>query len=271
MITDYTLSEIYIYPVKSLGGIKVLESEVTDRGLKHDRMRMLIDADNNFLSQRNTPEMALLQTELNDEYIRVFHKHNPKLEIKIPLELNPKTDAPYKKVLLWDESVNVKIYKQNINEWFRDILKIECRLVYMPFESKRLVDIRYAFNGEIASLSDGYPFLILGQESLNLLNSKLQIKLPIDRFRPNFVFTGGEPHDEDTWQNFTIGPINFKVVKPCSRCVITTTNQDSGKRGKEPLKTLAAYRTQNNKVMFGQNLVHSGTGYVKVSDKIHLK
>ena len=77
----------------------------------------------------------------------------------------------------------------------------------------------------------------------------------MDRFRPNIVFTGGEPYAEDSWKNFRIGQNRFVGIKPCSRCVLTTVNQDTAKKGFEPLATLSTYRMQNNKVYFGQNLV----------------
>jgi len=94
--------------------------------------------------------------------------------------------------------------------------------------------------------------------------------LPMNRFRPNFVFTGGNPYDEDRWKSFKIGEIIFYPVKPCARCVITTINQDTAEKSDEPLKTLATYRTINNKVMFGQNLVHKGTGEIQINSELEI-
>lgn len=138
----------------------------------------------------------------------------------------------------------------------------------MPDDTKRMVDTEYAKNNETTSFSDGYPFLIIGQSSLDELNSKLSEPLPINRFRPNIVFTAGEPHAEDSWQHITINGIEFFGVKTCARCVVTTINQQTAVAGNEPLKTLAAYRTVNNKVKFGMNLLHKGTGTIKVGDTI---
>ena len=133
---------------------------------------------------------------------------------------------------------------------------------------KQTVDEKYSKNNEIVSFADGYPFLIIGQASLDDLNSKLEEPLPMNRFRPNIVFTGGEPFQEDEMKKFKINDITFYGVKPCARCVITTTNQETAERLHEPLKTLATYRKFENKVMFGMNLLNEGEGEIKVGDEI---
>jgi len=261
----YKLSEIYIYPIKSLGGIPVNSAEVTDRGLKHDRRWMLVDEDNKFFTQRLVKTMTLLQTSIAAESLIVFNKTNPDEKIEIPF--TPK-DNQTEKAVVWDDTVDVIHYQKEINEWFTEQLKIKCRLVFMPDETERKVDNNYAKNNELTSFADGYPFLLIGQESLNLLNSKLETPIPMNRFRPNFVFTGGAPHDEDNWKQFKINEIVFKPVKPCARCVITTVNQYTAEQGVEPLKTLSTYRSVGNKVMFGMNLLHEGKGVVGVGDEL---
>jgi hypothetical protein len=146
-----------------------------------------------------------------------------------------------------------------------------CRLVYFPEENSRPVDPRYKVNGEQVSLADAYPFLIIGQSSFEDLNSKLQEPVPMNRFRPNFVFTGGKPFEEDTWRNFSIGSTRFVGVKPCDRCVLTTVNQETGQKGVEPLKTLTSYRKRDNKVYFGQNLVALDHKRIQIGDLITLQ
>ena len=265
-MNNYKVTELYIYPIKSLGGFSVLSAEVTDRGFKFDRRWMLIDKENKFLSQRSVKEMSLLQTEISDDYLIVFNKHNSKEQIQILLE--PEL-SKINSAIVWDDAVNVMIYENEVNEWFSNQLKYECKLVYMPDKSKRKVDNTFASKNEITSLSDGYPFLIIGEESLNLLNSKLETPLPMNRFRPNIVFFGGSAHDEDSWKQFKINDITFKPVKTCLRCVITTIDQETGEQGIEPLKTLSTYRrTENNKVKFGMNLLHEGEGVVCVGDEL---
>jgi hypothetical protein len=121
----------------------------------------------------------------------------------------------------------------------------------------------------ITSFADAYPFMMIGQASLDDLNSRLAEPLPMDRFRPNIVFTGGGPFEEDLLANFTIGNIHFYGVKLCARCIIPTIDQNTGVKRKEPLKTLASYRAKNNKIYFGQNLVHKGDGVIAVGDQLH--
>lgn len=270
-MSDYKVSELYIYPVKSLGGISIPQAEITERGFKYDRRWMLVDKDGQFLSQRTHPSMALLQPSIADDYLKIIHKSDKELQLNMPLDIDTYSDSKLIEVYMWDESIDVAGCGKEYSEWLSDVLKTECRLVCMPDKSIRSVDNRFAHNKEITSLSDGYPFLIIGEESLNLFNSKLDEPLPMNRFRPNVVFSGGQPHDEDNFGKFEIGDVTFEAVKPCSRCSITTVDQDTGERLKEPLKTLSTYRKVKSKIMFGQNLLHSGSGIVSVGDSIVLK
>lgn len=259
------VSELFIYPIKSLGGIAVSNAVVTDRGLQYDRRWMLVDTNNNFMTQRECAEMALLQTEILKDALKVFHKKKG-TSITIPLE----TKGERITVHVWSDQCKGIVVDKNIDEWFSEVLQKNCQLVYMPGTTKRRVDGRYALNKEITNFSDGYPFTTIGQSSLDDLNNRLEEKLPINRFRPNIVFTGGEAYEEDGWAHFTINDINFYGVKLCARCAITTINQDNIKKGKEPLKTLAIYREKNNKIYFGQNLLHHGEGALHIGNEIKL-
>jgi len=147
---------------------------------------------------------------------------------------------------------------------------IKCRLVHMPEETHREVDQRYAQPGMITSFSDAYPFLLIGQHSLDDLNTKLAEPLPMDRFRPNIVFTGGRPFEEDLMNHVKIAGIDFYGAKLCARCVLTTINQQTAVKAKEPLKTLASYRLKNKKILFGQNLIHKGTGIITIGDTLEV-
>jgi uncharacterized protein len=261
------VSELYIYPVKSLGGIARQTVEITDTGFKYDRKWMLVDEDNLFISQRTCPQMALLQTAETEKGIKVFHKQNLQEEIIIPFE--NESIKRINVVIFEDNCDAVEVGKEQ-NEWFSEMLKANCKLVFMPDDTKRLVDKRYAGNDEITSFTDGYPILMVGQSSLNNLNDKLEEQLPMDRFRPNIVFTGGHAHIEDEMATFEINKINFGGVKPCSRCVMTTINQQTTEKRKEPLATLATYRLKNNKVYFGQNVLHRQKGSVSIGDEIKI-
>ena len=261
------VSELYIYPIKSLGGINVRSARVTDRGFQFDRRWMLVDENNHFLSQREHPQMSLLHVEIVENTLVVQQKvHHESLNIPMFSRSNQLVT-----VQVWSDKCKAEIVDPLFDAWFSQMLSIKCRLVYMPDASKRRVDTRYASNKEITSLSDGYPFLAIGQSSLDDLNSRLPVSLPMTRFRPNIVFTGAEAFYEDQMKHFTINNIDFYGVKLCARCVITTIDQDTAIKSREPLKTLSTYRQKNNKIYFGQNLLHSGEGEIKVGDIITVR
>lgn len=250
-----------------MGGIALTKARVTSRGFEYDRRWMLIDKNNRFLSQRESAQMALLQVELSDNGLIITHKTTGH-SILIPFR--PQTSESCQ-VVIWDDTCTAIYVSADADDWFTKVLGMNCRLVYMPDDSLRQVDEKYAALGNITSFSDGYAFLLIGQSSLDDLNSRMTEVLPIIRFRPNIVFTGGKPFEEDKIDNFTIGDINFYGVKLCARCVIPTIDPKTAARAKEPLKTLATYRRRNNDVYFGQNLIHKGDGIVAVGDIITIK
>lgn len=256
------LSEIFIYPIKSLGGISITSAVVEKRGLKYDRRFLLVDNTGRFLTQREYPQMALLKISLSKNGFKVLNTKD-NLYTNIPLESNTKEILP---VTIWDDVCNAVRVSKDLDIWFSKALNIDCSLVYMPNTEKRIVERKYLDEEHIVSFADAYPFLIIGQSSLDDLNTRLQMPLPINRFRPNFVFTGGNPFEEDDWDDFLIGNVKFKAVKPCDRCVITTTDQNTAERNEEPLRTLATFRKKGNKVLFGMNLVCKSTGVVSVGD-----
>lgn len=265
---DLQLQEIYIYPIKSLGGISVPEAEVQQTGLKYDRRWMLTDSEGNFLSQRTFPQMALLQVNIESDCLIVTHKNNLLSSLTIPLNAAGKKKVT---VSIWDDVCTALEVSEIANKWFSYAVNMPVKLVYMPADTHRLVDEDYANNKEIVSFADAYPFVIIGQSSLDDLNQRLNEPVTMNRFRPNLVFTGGAPYCEDTIDRFCIGNVTFTAVKPCARCVLITIDQELATKGKEPLKTLSAYRTQKNKIMFGQNLLHVGAGIIRAGDKIKVQ
>lgn len=254
-----TLSEIWIYPIKSMGGIALQEAVVGPRGLQYDRRWMLTYENGLFISQREIPEMALLGTAIDSNFLHIFRKNDPEENIRIPLEFSG-DELPEISVQVWDDTCLALRLPEHINRWLSDQLKQNVQLVYMPDSTHRQTDLTYTSEGEHVSFADAYPYLIIGQASLDELNRRLTDPLPINRFRPNFVFTGGSAHEEDTWSDFQIGPVAFRGVKPCARCIITTTNQENATRAGEPLKTLATYRQAGHKILFGQNVIRTGEG-----------
>lgn len=265
-----TLTHLYLYPIKSCAGISVQEASLSDRGLTHDRRWMLVDPSGQFMTQRNSPEMALIRTKIDGDMLRIWHARKKIMPIEVPLAI-PMGET--KEATLWGDVFPVSLYKEEVDQWFSGVLGRECHLVYMHEESRRPADPKYVSGGEIVSMADGYPHLIIGQASLDQLNEKLEAKgevaLPMDRFRPNLVFTGGEAHEEDHWKELQIGEVDFLAVKPCARCNLTTINQETAEVGKEPLRTLATYRKEGAKILFGMNLIHKGSGTLRVGDEIN--
>lgn len=247
------LSEIWIYPVKSLGGIRVSFAKVLAKGLEYDRRWMVIDDAGQFMSQRSYPAMALLQPSLEQDHLTltITHKHT---QSAVTFGLDETSSGPIT-ARIWNDTVEVVEVGDDVNAWLSHQLDMNCRLVRFPEENPRAVDNRYAVGDNHVSLADAYPFLLIGQASLDDLNERLKEHLPMNRFRPNFVFSGGTPFEEDTWETFSIGASRFVAVKPCDRCVMTTVDQHTGKKGFEPLATLATFRKQGNKILFGQNII----------------
>jgi uncharacterized protein len=265
------ISEINIYPVKSLGGISLNESVVERRGLQHDRRWMLVDEKNQFFTQREFPKMATLIPEITNDGLQVFAGDS---KILIPFETGTEETA---RVKIWRSSCRAKVYPDSINEFFRDHLQTDCKLVLMPVETERKVNYFYAVNkDDHVSFADGYPFLLIGENSLEDLNERLENPVPMNRFRPNFVVSGSDAFDEDGWKKIRIGEEVFHIVKPCARCVMTTIDQMDGvKTGVEPLKTLSSYRMPKRsikqKILFGQNLIAEKAGAVlRVGDQVEI-
>ncbi len=264
-MTPLYLSEIWIYPIKSLGGIRLRSAKVMEKGIVHDRRWMLVDEAGTFMTQRVHPMMALFKLKIQGLTFKITFKNDsitlPFVHSIIPTEIKTK---------VWDDEVITFEGSAEHSHWFSEKLGLKCKLVSFPEENSRPVDIRYKINNENVSLADGYPLLVIGQSSLDDLNSRLESPVPMDRFRPNLVFTGGQPYEEDTWKYFTIGKNKFAGVKPCSRCVLTTVDQATGKKGKEPLATLAKYRQSENKIYFGQNVLAIDHNEIHEGDEIVL-
>jgi len=266
-MSNLTLSHIFIYPIKSLGGISLQSAKVEERGLQYDRRWMLVDKNGMFLTQREHPQMALLQVNIKDDKLEVTHKVRAMSKLQIPISNSENNSFA---VNIWDDVVIAKQLNKEVDLWFSEALNLDCQLVCMNDDSDRITDKKYTPEPKQVSFADAYPFLIIGQESLNDLNRRLKEPLPMNRFRPNFVFSGGEPFCEDTWKDFMIGELKFRAVKPCSRCVVTTVNQDTAEKSSEPLETLAKFRNAGNKVNFGMNVIACDEGIVRVGDRVEV-
>ncbi len=260
------LSALNVYPIKSARGITLDQSEVDEFGLRYDRRWMVVDESGQFLSQRSHPRLALVVPSIGQDALQVDAPGMPTLETS----LNPHPTVATR-VTVWDDSCNANWLGEKAANWFSDFLGSACSLVHMGVDVIRPASADFAPSGSRVSFADGFPFLLISEESLADLNRRLTEPRPMNRFRPNRVVAGGEPYQEDGWSRIEVGGIGLRVVKPCGRCLVTTTDQTTGERGKEPLRTLATYRKRGGEVMFGQNVVHEGQGRLRLEDAVVLK
>jgi len=252
------LTGLYRYPVKSFKGEAVETLPIDPTGPRHDRQWMLVTPQGRFLTQRELPRLALIEPKVHGTGLRLSAPGMPELET------GPATDRSLE-VQVWNDRCPARLMADPVHRWLGEFLDLDCRLVYLPEEAARQVDLAYARPGDKTAFSDGFPELLISEASLDDLNRRLPRPLPMVRFRPNLVVSGCEPYAEDHWKRIRIGELEFRVVKPCSRCVIPTVNPETGEReGNEPLKTLMTYRKQGNKVFFGQNLLHDTTGELRL-------
>jgi uncharacterized protein YcbX len=244
---EHQVSQLYVYPIKSLKGIAVNSAILSSRGIKYDRRWMLVDQYNQFITQREIPALVLFDVQFGPDGLTI--QHPAKSEACLIPFRSKFTDIVTTKV--WNDECIGGIATEPINSYFSSALNQQVKLIFHPETGKRNV----ANHGSSRiGFSDSNQYMILGENSLALLNSKLSESLPMNRFRPNIVFSGGEPHDEDQWKKIQIGTSRFEVVKPCARCQVTTINQESGAIGVEPLRTFASYRRFDRKILFGQHL-----------------
>jgi uncharacterized protein YcbX len=265
-MTHPALSAITLYPVKSLAGISVNRWQVDKTGLQYDRKWMLIDNTGQFLSQRKLPQMALIKTALSGHHLILSASGMENLL----LPLHP-VDGDIINSIIWQERCDARSVSTEADQWLSDFLKMDCRLVYQPDEMIRPVDANYGLATDNVAFSDGFPFLIISENSLASLNQQMQLNLPMTRFRPNLVISGCPAYAEDSWREISIGAIDFRLPKPCSRCSIPTIDPETAQTGKEPLRTLNLIRKWQNNVYFGQNALHNQCGILTVGDTVQVK
>ncbi len=259
-----TVSALYRYPVKSCRGHSYTSFELGVRGPAFDREWMVVNAEGLFLSQRKLPAMALIEVQFTESGLRLSAPG------RAPLELVESREGSQRRVRVWRDECPAIDQGEAANRWLSEYLGCEASLVRMARGAHRAIDPRYDAGNRCVAFSDGFPILLISQASLDDLNSRLEIALPMDRFRPNLVVHGAKPYAEDDWKLLRVGGLEIEVVKPCTRCAITTTDQQSGGRAAEPLRTLANYRKTPAGVIFGQNCIHRRPGTLRVGDPVEV-
>jgi uncharacterized protein len=238
---------LHVYPLKGARGIALSEANILATGLAHDRRFLVVEASGAAVTQRNHPRMARVVTAI-DEGSLVLTCDGDRLAV-------PLTPAgPRRRVRIWDDDVDA-IVVPDAASFFTRYLGVEASLVYVPDDAFRVVEPAYAEPGDRVGFADAYPILVAGLASLDDLNARLDVPVPMDRFRPNVVIEGAAPFAEEAEAALLVGELRIRTPKRCSRCQVVTVDQTTGAAGKEPLRTLAKYRASENKVFFGMNAI----------------
>lgn len=268
-----TVAALHLYPVKSLGGFAVGSAEVDDLGFVGDRRFLVIDDTGKFLTQRALPRMALIATALDAQNLTLSAASFG----SIAIARAPDPAAPLRSVSVWkNEGLLAEDCGDEAASFLTRYLGTPLRLVRAGPGYHRPVKPSKARPGDVVSFADAYPLLLQTESSLADLNDRLvgqgEEPVPMDRFRPNIVIAGGRAYEEDNWTGFRLGSVTFRNAGPCARCILTTTDQRTAIRGKEPLRTLAAFRrdpANPTDVNFGINLIHeTKRGTVRVGDLV---
>jgi uncharacterized protein YcbX len=266
------VASIHTYPVKGCYRQDHDTAEVEPWGLRGDRRWLVVDSDGRMLTQREEPRLAVVHPSYVD---------NGALLLRTPgsadLVVAQPVDGEPVEVTVWRTTVTATLVRE-ADEWLSRVLDRKVSLIWLDDPTRRPVDPRYARPTDRVNFADGYPLLATATASLDAFNGWLlesgspEGPLPMTRFRPNVVVSGSDPWDEDRWlgRRIRIGAVEFRAPKMCSRCVVTTTDQETAERGDEPLRTLARYRNINQGLMFGMNLIPDGTGRIAVGDPVVL-
>ncbi|WP_460134932.1 MOSC domain-containing protein [Pseudomonas sp. S1_E04] len=257
------LSALYRYPLKS-GKAEILQEIGLDKlGLHGDRRWMLVDeASGRFLTQRAVAKMSQLSALWNPSGgLTLSSPGYAPLDVALP-----GIDSELRGVTIWRDTLRVPDAGDAAAAWVSEFIGKPTRLVQMPLDRARTTQAGYGRDDDQVAFADGYPLLLIGQASLDDLCQKVGRPMEMLRFRPNLVVEGGEAFAEDGWKRLRIGDLEFRVVKPCSRCILTTLDPQTGERSadREPFATLEAYRKTPEGAMFGQNLVNNGAGRLEV-------
>jgi hypothetical protein len=262
-----TVEALFFYPVKSCRGLALDRATVEPRGIRHDRRWMIVDAEGAFLTQRAEPGLARIAVAVAEDGLVLSAEGRGAVRVPFVTEAG----GPRRRVQVWKDAVDAVDCGEDAAGWLGGVLGFRASLVFMPDDVVRPVKPGYARETDRVGFADGFPLLLASTASLDDLNARITARgappVPMDRFRPNVVVRGCAPWAEDDWKRVTVGDLPVRVVKPCDRCAITTTDQRTGERGVEPLRTLATFREREDKVYFAQNGVPDGAGSIAVGDR----
>lgn len=263
------ISSLHVYPIKSCAGHELTRAELDARGIRNDRSWIVVGeggGPSGMLTQREAPALALVQPALSSGGLALSA---PGMEdLKVPrIE-----EGPARNVDVWGDLCDGIDQGDEVADWFSTYLDASRRLLYFKPDFVRPVDPDYATQpGDQVGFADGFPLLVISEASLADLNVRLETPLRMNRFRPNVVVADCPPYAEDTWKRVRAGDLEIDLVKPCGRCATTLVEQESGTPGKEPLRTLAAYRKFDRPApSFGYNAVHRSPGVLEAGMAIQI-
>ncbi len=259
-----TLSQINVFPVKSVGGVSLSSAWVEKQGLSFDRRFMIAKADGSMITARKYPQMVTVKSALLADGV-VFSAIGME-PLKIRYQDFNMQETP---ATVWDDTFTAYTTTDEADNWFTSVLGQRVNLLFCGEQSNR---VREKFGHNI-SFADGYPVLVITQASLDELNKRSSEQHSMDQFRTNLVVAATKPFEEDSWKRIRIGEVEFESLKPCERCILTTVNTQRGtfRESKEPLKTLQQFRAnERGGVFFGQNLVARNEGIIRQGDAVEV-
>ena len=261
------VDSLHVYPLKGAAGFSPQSWPVDERGLRHDRRFMVVDADGVFISQRTNPRMALIRGEIAGDGLRISTAGGM-IDVPFPL-----TNAPTLRATVWDDCFDVRIADPNASRMLSEVLHAPAQLVWMPDDCERLTSIKRGEPRRHVSFADAAPLLLTTTAALEELNTRLQRSgssaIPMDRFRPNVVVRGATAGADDHWRTLRIGNAAFRVSNACKRCKVITIDQSTGEfAGNDPLTTLATYRAEGPSVTFGQHMMAEASGSISIGDAV---
>ncbi|GLS90639.1 (2Fe-2S)-binding protein [Psychromonas marina] len=256
------LTDIYIYPIKSVKAISQPAAFVEEKGLSFDRRYMLIDLDGQFITGRTHPQLTQIDVQFSRKILQLNAPNMAQLSID-PEQFSTQVISAD----IWSDTVNALHCHQDYDHWFSTYLKQPCQLVFFAESSQRCIKDR----DTSVAFADGYPLLLINQASIDQLNSKLESPVSALHFRPNIVIKGDFPFIEDSWLRIKIGEVEFEISKPCSRCTFINVDPKTGiPTDNEPLATLAKFRYHQGEIDFGQNLIPLNSGLIRAGDEVHV-
>ncbi|MFO0746412.1 MAG: MOSC domain-containing protein [Myxococcota bacterium] len=252
-----------VYPLKSGAAIAVASASIGALGLDGDRRIMVVDREGHFVTQRAHPRLALVRCGVDGARVAFAAPGRDALVVE-------RAAGPRVKVEVWGDWVDAVVMAPALDAWMSAYLDRDVQVVAFADDAVRPADPTYAAPDDRVAFADGFAILVTGTASLDALNQRLAEPVPMDRFRPNIVVATTEPWVEDRWRRIRVGPVELAIIKPCGRCVTVNVDQARGVAAREPLRTLAAFRTFGSRVVFGQNAVPRGVGVVHLGDPVEV-